>query len=106
MSASPALTKIVFFDVVAERAEAHTKQFGRLHLDPAGTLERFGNIAALDLFDVCFEVEPGLGQGFYRSADRPWRRVAANVLRQALGENRGRGLQGDRALDDILELAD
>jgi hypothetical protein len=50
-------TQIVFFDVVTERPEAHAQQFRRFHLHAARPPERFGDVAALYLFDVRLEIK-------------------------------------------------
>ncbi len=71
--------QVVFLDVVAERAEAHTQEFCGLHLDAAGALERLGDVAAFDLLDVRFEIEPRSGNGIGRRRRRRNRIATARV---------------------------
>src|SRR5262249_1887669 len=49
--------EVVLLDIVAERPEAHAEQLRGLPLHAAGTLQRFRDVSALDLFDVGFEIE-------------------------------------------------
>src|SRR5450759_3351082 len=69
--------EVVFLHVIAERAEAHTQELGGLHLHAPGALERLREVAALDLFDVRFEVHPAFGQRLDGSG-RHFRAVAAD----------------------------
>ena len=41
--------QVVFLHVVAKRPEAHAQEIGRLDLHAAGTLQRLGDVVALDL---------------------------------------------------------
>src|ERR1044072_9634880 len=74
-----ASAKIVFLHVVAERSEAHSKQVGRLDLDAPGAAQRLCDVAALDLFDVRFEIEAGLGQALRAAGRTPARGGAAGA---------------------------
>src|SRR2546423_3041931 len=90
-------TQVVFFDVVAERTEAHTEQLRGLHLHAAGAPQRFGDVAALDLLDVRLEIESGFRENFGNEGCAGARPIAANALRQAVWQNRLRRFEGDGA---------
>src|ERR1700730_13706970 len=97
--------KVVFLHRVSKRSEAHTEEARGLDLDASGSLERLSDVAALDVFDVRFEIKtvvrkgiggPGRGRG-HHDPDR---------LRQAFWQNRRGALEGNGSLDDVFELAD
>src|ERR1700681_4818019 len=99
-------TEIVLLHVVAKRSKTHAQEIYGLDLHAAGTQERLRDVVALDLRDVGFEVEARVGEGLRRLRARGAGSLAANPGRQAVDEDRRRRFQGDRPLDDVLELAD
>ena len=71
---------------------------------PPARCQRLGDVLLLEPFDVLLEVEAGFGQK--PGSRRAFRHALDDVLGQALRQNRLALLERDRALDDVLELAD
>ena len=46
------LPEVVLLHIIAKRPETHTEKLRSFHLDPAGPIERLGEVGALYLFDV------------------------------------------------------
>src|SRR6266853_974940 len=102
-------TQIVLLHIIAKRPETHPTQLGRFDLYAASSFERLREVAALDLLDVCLEIEAGRGQRSVhrRRGHQRWSHgIASNGGRQTVGQYGRRRLQGDGAFDRVLELAD
>src|SRR5476649_2077500 len=97
--------EVVLLHIVAERPEAHAQQLCRLDLDTPRLLERFGDVAPLYLLHMRFQVETRIGQTV-RARHGGTDRIAADVGRQAVGQNRRRRLERHRPLHRVLELSD
>src|SRR4029450_2505189 len=82
-----ALFQVVLLHVVAERPEAHTHQFGSLHLHPPGALECLSDVSALNFCDVRFQIEAGFRKCVHRLEISGYRSVATKRWRQTVGQD-------------------
>src|SRR5690349_20265666 len=98
------LGKAMLLKLVAELAEGHTKEFRRLGLDTARSIERPLEISPFEIVEGRLEVKALLG--YVDELGSPGGALAANRLGQGVNAEHVAGAEHDRALEHVLELAD